>query len=102
MREKAFFGIRKGTWIHAYALLVSPREIRHHVSRFNNSFGTDNDHQDYIVSGRRGYRMTDDLDEIEEAIDRDLAMASKRLKEIKKRKKNLERLRNEKRYGRIR
>ena len=95
-----FIGIVSGRWKNASDLHVPARIVRYKVSDFNNRFGTDEKHSDYILSGQKGYRMTKDLDEIQEAIDRDRCHAIKRLQEINERQHNLDHVKNEIRHGR--
>lgn len=98
-QRKEFLGIVPGQWRHACDLRVSAREIRHNVSRFNNRYGTDPDHLDYIVSCKKGYKMTRNLDEIEEAIDRDHSIAVKRLSEIEDRRRHLDQVKKARLHG---
>ena len=98
-KRKEFMGIVPGEWRHAENLRAASRTIRQNVSDFNNKYGTDPDHLDYILSGKQGYRMTRDLDEIEEAIDRDHDLALKRLEEICNRRDHLYQVKNAKRHG---
>lgn len=98
-KRKEFLGIVPGEWRHAVDLRAEARDIRRNVSEFNDRYGTDADHLDYILSGKDGYRMTRNLKEIEKAIDRDYALAIRRLNEIQKRKEHLDQVINAKRHG---
>lgn len=98
-KRKEFLGIVPGEWRHAVNLRAEARDIRRNVAEFNNRYGTDADHLDYILSGNEGYRMTRNLNEIEDAINRDYDLAIKRLNEIQKRKRHLDQVINAKRHG---
>jgi hypothetical protein len=97
-RKKNFIGIVPGEWRHANELGMSPRMIRFNVAEFNNAFGTDEKHRDYILSGQQGYRMTCNLREIEEQIQKDHINAINRLIEIEDRLNRLKLVKKERLY----
>ena len=98
MAKKEFLGIVPGEWRHASDLRAEARTIRANVSKFNDAYGTDEKHRDYILSGNQGYRMTRKLDEIEEQLEKDHMAAIYRLIQIEDRMKNLKKVKEEKLY----
>lgn len=64
------FGITDKRWTFASEITDQPRTLKAKVRAYNNAFGTDEDHQYYILSGALGYRLTKDREEIFNAIDR--------------------------------
>lgn len=96
--KKNVFGITK-KWTHATDTEYAPRTLRHLVMAFNDKFGSNPENDTYIVSMVCGYRLTNDLDEIREAIERDERKVRKALKRIQKRKQGLKRLENRKIHG---
>ena len=59
------------------------RPLRRQVREYNRAFSVDR--PSYILSGVKGYRLTEDPDEIIEAISKDLAKTLVELNEIKSR-----------------
>ena len=64
-----------------------------------NKFGSDKNHSFYIVSSGKGYKLTRNRKEITEAIERDEAIARRRMARIQKRKRGLKKLNNHTLHG---
>ena len=96
--KKKVFGITKN-WTHAHETPYAPRALRYLVTEFNDNFGVNSENDTYIVSTVSGYRLTNDLEEIREAIERDERKAHKALNRIKRRKARLKQLETRKLHG---
>ncbi len=68
------------------------REFRRAVQDYNEHFGLDGQ-KTYILSGSKGYRLTDNLDEIRAAIDREFKATGQKFRRIHKIKHHMELLR---------
>ena len=84
-----FFGIRVNEWTLARDCELEPRQMRHAVSAFNDAFGIDENHKYYILSGNRGYMLTQDLRKIRKAIERDQGIAVDRINQLRNRMNRL-------------
>lgn len=93
-----FYGITR-EWTPARECELDPRAMRIKVAEFNDNFGIDNKHRDYILSSVQGYRITRDLKEIRDAILHDQRIAFTREQQLKNRRDRLERLIREKKHG---
>lgn len=91
MAKLNYFGIIPNEWTSAKDCELEARAMRHKVSEFNDLYGTDENHKYYIVSSMSGYKLTRNLKEIREAIERDERLAKKRFGTISRRKRMLER-----------
>ena len=96
--KNTIFGI-SNRWTHAAETPHYPRELRALVMKFNDQFGVDPQHDTYIVSGIQGYKVTNDLEEIRDAIEHDEYVARKAMNRIQKRKRGLKRLLNRRIHG---
>ena len=95
MRE--VFGVTDERWKTTSELGFSSyndaRSFRDKVQAYNNNFGVSG--QDtYILSGSKGYKLTDDINEIEIAIRREEIINAARMKQTQLRKKNLKRMKH--------
>lgn len=76
------------------------RIFRQKVQDYNNHFGVDGQNT-YILSGSKGYRLTDDLKEIGEAISRDFRITGAKWAEIQARRNNYWQLYQKQMYGQV-
>ncbi len=93
---KEFMGIRSDCW-KTRSSLVEPRydrQFRKEIERFNNNYGI-NGQEWYILHSNRGYKLSNDLAEIQMDLYRDMAKYKGCLKMINYRIKNSMTLRNE-------
>lgn len=81
------FGITE-EWQTAKYITTDPRGLKRLVREYNNGFGTDEDHQYYIVSGTKGYRLTQDKDEVMQSIAKEERLIKIRSKQAKRRRKH--------------
>lgn len=81
------FGITEKKWKTAIEITDNPRGLKKKVRAFNNNFGKDNEHQVYVISGSKGYRLTTSKDEIMESIEREERLAKIRFKQASERRK---------------
>lgn len=84
--ERSVFGITD-RWQTAITLTEDPRGLKKKVREWNNSFGEDEHHNVYIISGRKGYRLTRDKDEIMESIGKEGSLIKIRQKQFSNRRK---------------
>ena len=88
--------IRSDCWMTAKELGLdnhdAARGFRKAVQEYNEHFGIDGQ-KTYILSGSRGYRMTDNLDEIRAAIDREFKTTGQKFRRIHTIKHHMELLR---------
>ena len=100
-RKKSYqvFRINSEGWIHAAETGYGARELRSMVSKFNDEYGTKPENCWYILSGVQGYKVTNDLEEIRDAIEHDEYVARKAMNRIQKRKRGLKRLLNRRIHG---
>ncbi len=99
MPKLEYYGIKIGEWTQARDCELNARAMRLRVAEFNDLYGTDNNHKYYIVSSMHGYKLTRDLKEIREQIEHDEILAKRRIGQINKRKRRLEKNEILKRYG---
>ena len=97
-KKLSFHGITQN-WTLAEWCDCSPRMLRAYVQAFNDKFGSDKNHSFYIVSSSKGYKLTRNRKEIAEAIERDEAIARRRMARIQKRKRGLKKLNNHALHG---
>lgn len=98
MAKLTYYGI--GTdWKPARKCELEPRAMRRVVTQFNDSYGIDNNHVYYIVSGMKGYKLTRNLKEIREQIEHDEDLAKRELETVLKRRRKLERFEKRRRHG---
>lgn len=83
------FGITEN-WQTASVLTEHPRQLKALVRKYNDRFGTDAEHQTYIVSGSWGYKQTTDKDEIMESIKKEERLARTRFHQASMRKKKVQ------------
>lgn len=76
------FGITE-EWQTAKDITTDPRGLKRMVRDYNNHFGDDEEHQFYVVSGSKGYRLTQDKDEILKSVGKEFAYANIRFKQAK-------------------
>ena len=76
-------------WKTANLLTDQPRQLKALVRRYNNLFGTDAEHQTYIISGSYGYKQTTDKEEIMESIKKEERLARIRFHQASMRKKKV-------------
>ena len=81
-------GITDKRWKCAEEITQNPRALKRKVQEFNNHFGEDAEHTMYIVSGSNGYKLSNDKDEIMQAIGRDINFAKDRMDRAKDRMAN--------------
>lgn len=67
------------------------RRLKKKVQAFNDGYGVEGQVQ-YILSDQRGYMLTTSLPDIQDAINRDFRIASEKMKRLRKRKTNLEKV----------
>lgn len=82
--RKEVFGITE-EWQTADLITDHPRTLKKMVRQYNNDFGKDKEHEWYIVSGSKGYRLTQDKDEILQSIHKEEKLAKIRFKQMKRR-----------------
>ena len=80
------FGITP-CWQTALTITENPRGLKKKVREWNNEFGKDENHDVYIISGSKGYRLTTDKDEIMQSIEKEERLAKIRFKQAGRRKR---------------
>jgi hypothetical protein len=85
--EREVFGIVKSRWKTAAEITCKPRTLKARVRAFNDKFGTDEEHNIYIISGNLGYRLTNDKQEILDSIAHEEKLAKIRFRQASRRKK---------------
>lgn len=83
------FGITE-EWQTSKDITTDPRGLKRLVRDYNNKFGSDEHHQYYIVSGSKGYRLTQDEEEIMKSINKEYRLARIRLKQASTRRERTE------------
>lgn len=83
------FGITE-EWQTADLITLRPRALKKQVREYNNEFGKDKEHQYYIISGSKGYRLTQDKGEIMASIAKEERLAKIRFKQMRRRLKRAE------------
>ena len=78
------FGITE-EWQNIKDITTDPRGLKRIVRDYNNHFGDDEEHQYYIVSGVKGYRLTQDEDEIIRSVRKEFDNANTRFEQARKR-----------------
>ena len=68
-------------------ITTEPRKLKKQVREWNNEFGKDETHNVYIISGSKGYRLTQDKDEVMQSIAKEERLAKIRFKQAKLRRK---------------
>lgn len=84
--KKKVFGITD-QWHTALEITAEPRKLKKQVREWNNEFGKDETHNVYIISGSKGYRLTQDKDEVMQSIAKEERLAKIRFKQAKLRRK---------------
>lgn len=84
--ERSVFGITD-RWQTAITLTENTRGLKKLVREWNNSFGEDENHNVYIISGSKGYRLTRDMTEIMQSIEKEERLARIRFSQAHKRRK---------------
>lgn len=74
-------------WQTAAEITDNPRGLKMLVRDWNNKFGEDGEHNVYIISGRKGYRLTREKDEIMESIGKEGSLIKIRQKQFSNRRK---------------
>ena len=91
-----YMGIRSDRWLTATELGAGSHDksrwLRQAVQDYNERFGLDGQIT-YILSGSKGYRLTDNLDEIRAAIDKEFKVTGHKFSRIHKIKHQMELLR---------
>lgn len=89
---RSVFGIRDDCWMTAKQLGLrnhdEARALRDQIQHYNNNFGQRGQNT-YILSGSKGYKLTDNLDEISVEIDKEFRSASRKYDQAALRKYNL-------------
>ena len=88
-KQKRIFGITD-QWQTALEITTEPRKLKKQVREWNNEFGKDEDHNVYIISGSKGYRLTTDKDEVMQSIAKEERLIRIRSKQARRRRKQAE------------
>lgn len=88
-KQRKVFGISY-EWQTAPEITSEPRKLKYLVREWNNAFGKDEDHNVYIISGSKGYRLTTDKDEVMQSIAKEERLVKTRAKQARKRRKQAE------------
>lgn len=97
-------GITDTRWKTATQLGVSdPRALKANVQLHNMNYGKGDEPSAkwYILSGRHGYKLTKDFDEIAEDLERRKNNLKKAMKRVSNVEKQLERMRNKASMGEL-
>jgi len=90
---RSYLGITMGRWTPLRAIAMPERDVRRAVMKYNDNFGN-NGQNTYILHSVKGYRMTDDLAEIDASIEHDLNQYKKCLSRLNHRKKSIRTIHN--------
>lgn len=88
-KEIEIFGITEN-WKRSYEITDRPRHLKMLVREYNDRFGTDDEHEYYIISGSFGYRLTQDKEEIMNSIKKEERLARIRFRQASRRRKKVE------------
>jgi hypothetical protein len=84
--ERSVFGITD-RWQTGLTITEDTRGLKRLVREWNNAFREDDEHNVYIISGSKGYRLTRDMTEIMESIEKEERLARIRFSQAHKRRK---------------
>ena len=85
MRDREVFGITE-RWQTALTITEDTRGLKKRVRDWNNAFGDDELHNVYIISGSKGYRLTQDMKEIMQSIEKEERLARVRFTQAHRRR----------------
>ncbi len=83
------FGITE-EWKFAREITDHPRTLKASVRQYNDLFGSDKNHQTFIISGSKGYKQTNDKQLILDYLEREERIMRIKRKQTSRRRKRVQ------------